>query len=140
MKKYKILKVCGFSLIELLITLTIISILAGISYPTYTRHITHTRRIQAEIALTDLATRLEQYYESNNSYQNATLANLGLNELTDGGYYKLVIDNSSENTYQISAIPLLNQAKTDAACGNLLLDQNGNKKISGTEKIENCWH
>lgn len=137
--KIKNSKLLGFSLIELLIALTIIAILSSISYPVYTKHVTHIRRIQAEIVLTDLAAHLEQYYETNNSYQNATLADLGVSEFTEGSYYKLTIDNSTENSFQISATPLLNQAKIDIDCGNLSLDQTGNKKISGIGKSDECW-
>jgi len=129
----------GFSLIELLITLAIIGIITSIAYPTYTNHITHIRRTQAEIVLIDLAARLEQYYEKNNSYQNATLAELGVNALTDGNYYQLAIEHVNESAYQISATPRLGQAKSDNLCGTLFLDQNGVKKISGTCNLTDCW-
>lgn len=129
----------GFSLIELLITLAIIGTLTSIAYPSYTTHIAHVRRTQAEIVLIDLAARLEQYYEKNNSYQNATLSELGVGELTDGSYYQLAIENANENTYQISATPHLGQAKSDNLCGTLSLNQDGTKKNSGTSTMADCW-
>ncbi len=49
----------GFSLIELLIVLTIISILGAISYPIYGDHLVKTRRSFAAASLMDLVGYIE---------------------------------------------------------------------------------
>lgn len=128
----------GFTLIELLIALAIISILACISYPVYTEHLVKARRANAAIALFDLASRLEQFYAQNNSYLNATLDNLGFNQANIKNYYEIKLSTTTDS-YSLQANPLENQAKSDQECEALMLDQNGNKSISGNGKIENCW-
>jgi len=52
----------GFTLIELMITVVIIGILAGIAYPGYRNYVTQTRRSDAHIALTRIAAAQEKFY------------------------------------------------------------------------------
>jgi len=52
----------GFTLIELLITVMILGILVGVGYPSYTRHITETRRSDATINLTRIAALQEKFF------------------------------------------------------------------------------
>jgi len=126
----------GFSLIELLITLAIIGILVGLAYPRYNQHLITVRRTYAIAALTDVAARLEQYYAANNTYAGATLNNLGVPEIN---FYQLQITQATADQYSVSAIPQKQQAQDDSDCGTLILDQEGNKKITGKGKIATCW-
>ena len=59
MKKYG---ANGFTLMEVMITVVIVAILAGIAYPSYTRFVTETRRSEATIALTQLAAQQEKFF------------------------------------------------------------------------------
>lgn len=129
----------GFSLMELIIVLAIISILAGLAYPHYNQHLITARRAYATVALTDLAARLEQYYTHKNSYAGATLAELGVSDANYKNYYQLKIDQTTNDQYTISAIPQNKQAQDDSDCGTLSLDQAGNKNITGRGKTEECW-
>src|SRR5574339_351791 len=58
----------GFSLVELLIIVAIISILAGMAYPSYTDYMRKSRRSDGKTLLTGIAARQEQYYLDNKSY------------------------------------------------------------------------
>lgn len=68
----------GFTLIELMITVVIISILAAIAYPSYTRYVIQTRRSDAQIAIQQMANRLEKFFGYCNTYMSG-----GANFITD---------------------------------------------------------
>jgi type IV pilus assembly protein PilE len=58
----------GFTLIELMITLTVLTILISIAYPAYRSYTTQARRADAKIALQQVANRLEKFYSYCNTY------------------------------------------------------------------------
>jgi type IV pilus assembly protein PilE len=129
----------GFSLLEILITLAIISILASFCFPLYSQHLTEERRLEAKIALEKLAATLENYYTVHNTYQNANLAQLGFSTFIANNNYKLAIIISAENAFTLTATPLANQAQQDILCKTLTLNSNGVKSISGNGKLSDCW-
>lgn len=130
----------GFTLIELLIVFAIIGILIAVAYPAYTHHLVKARRTEAQIALLDLAARMEQYYsENNHSYANASLAKLKISETTTNNFYALAITQVTPVTYVLLAEPLGIQAERDAACASLTLDQLGRKGATGTASSTMCW-
>lgn len=124
---------------ELLIVLAIIGILMGLAYPRYRQHLITAHRAYATVSLTDLAARLEQYYTQNNSYAGATLDKLDISDAKYKNYYQLKITQATNDQYTISAIPQNHQAQEDTDCGTLILDQTGNKNITGSGTIEECW-
>lgn len=128
----------GFSLLELITVLTIISLLIIIGYPLYTQHVLKTHRTQAEVALLDIASGMERYYATHNTYAGADLAAVGVNEYTANGLYQLEIAYSNETDYLLYARPLAAQL-SDTQCGILSLNALGVKGISGTGKIKDCW-
>jgi type IV pilus assembly protein PilE len=141
MCKTTTLTFCGFSLLELLITVTLLSILFTLAYPVYTHHLVHVRRAQAQVALLDISTRMEEYYAANNySYSKVSLTALGINDAyVSGDFYLLAIDSAEDNAYKISAVPQAAQARDDVACGSLFLNEKGEKDVSGKGSPEECW-
>lgn len=61
----------GFTLIEVLVVLTVLSILAAIGVPQYSRYVQRGRVVEATQALSDYRVRMEQWYQDRRSYQFA---------------------------------------------------------------------
>lgn len=122
----------GFSLFELLLVLTIISLLSAIAYPIYTHAIIKTRRTEAKLALINLANRMEIYYlENKHSYANATLNKLHFNEKTEKNFYKLSL-NSTNYTYTLIATATF----PDPECQSFMINELGEKTNTGKSQ---CW-
>lgn len=58
----------GFTLIELLVVIAIVAILAAIAVPAYSDYVKRGRIQEATSALSDGATRMEQYFQDNRRY------------------------------------------------------------------------
>lgn len=58
----------GFTLIELMITVAIVAILAGVAYPAYTEHVRKGKRAEARAALLNLLQQQERYMTQRNTY------------------------------------------------------------------------
>jgi type IV pilus assembly protein PilE len=127
----------GFSLLELMIVLIIVSILAAISYPLYQQHVLKTRRALAKVALLRLATSLERYYLSNNSYKDAKFEDLGIPAMVADNHYQLELPTATSDTFVIRAVPINGQT-ADRSCGVLALNQSGEKFISGNGLLADC--
>lgn len=140
----------GFSLIELVIAMAIVAILVAIAYPSYHNYIVNARRTDGQTALLDLASRMEQYYSENHTYQTATIAAGGATDVMDSatspeGWYVLSISNATPTTYTLQATPQNSQATGDTRCQTLTLNQLGIKDITAgpagapTSTAEACW-
>src|SRR5579872_1815865 len=92
---YKLNQHSGFHLLELLIAIAIISLLATLSIPLYSQYIVQERRLEAVQVLSKLAIAMEEYHVDQNSYVDATLAELHFSELIVDGYYQLAIASAS---------------------------------------------
>jgi type IV pilus assembly protein PilE len=58
----------GFTLIEVMVTVAIIAILAGVALPSYSAYVQRSKVPPAFDALSSLATRMEQRYQDTGSY------------------------------------------------------------------------
>lgn len=128
----------GFSLLELLVVLIIISILTTTAYPLYTAHVLKAHRTEATHGLLELSAKLELYHLVHHSYHGATIDNLQFNTSNTHEFYQFSITQADDETYHIQADPYGNQIK-DKSCGSYYYNQAGEKNISGEAKISNCW-
>ncbi|OGT54417.1 MAG: hypothetical protein A3F43_04865 [Gammaproteobacteria bacterium RIFCSPHIGHO2_12_FULL_42_10] len=129
----------GFHLIEILITLVIVFILTTMSLPIYSHYMVSTRRLAAKTALSTLSIAMERYHFLHDSYENATLEQLHLQNTANTQDYQLQIQRANQQTYQIAAIPQNNQAQKDQHCGALILNEKGERSITGSGTHEECW-
>jgi type IV pilus assembly protein PilE len=135
----------GFTLIELMITVAIVSTLAAIALPAFNSQIRKSRRTEARTTLLDLAARTERLYSVTNTYFGTTTAGqlnpVDLGYLsTDawpltvgGGYYRISV-NSSATTFTFTATAIGAQAN-DTQCATFSVDNTGNQ--SATDPA--CW-
>jgi type IV pilus assembly protein PilE len=142
----------GFTLIELMVTVTIVAILAAIAYPSYVNSITKTRRRAAEACLSQFATYMERFYTTNLRYDQdlsgtpmntAALLQLNLDcasAQNTGQYYDYQLKTVSPSAYLLTANAKGAQASRDPSCRTLSLDQTGARTSSdGTNSTSSCW-
>ncbi|HEX9690464.1 MAG TPA: type IV pilin protein [Gemmatimonadales bacterium] len=61
----------GFTLIEALIVVIIMSVLAAIAYPAYTDYVIRSGLAEARTALADMRARMEHYFQDNRTFVGA---------------------------------------------------------------------
>ena len=64
-------RTAGFTLLEVLITVTIVGILAAVALPSYEYVITRSRIIEATTALGDMRSQMEKFFMDNRTYDLA---------------------------------------------------------------------
>lgn len=122
----------GFTLIEILVVVAILGILASIAYPSYSQHVSKTRRTEAKTELLDLASRMERFYANRSTYVGADAQFSPGN--TEHGFYSISIAETA-TSYTLSAAPA--NAQTDDECGTLTLNSQGIKGAA-LATLE-CW-
>lgn len=86
----------GFTLIELMIVVAIISILAAIAVPNYNEYVMRGRLMEAVTGLSDMRAKAEQYFQDNRTYDGA------LGVCSAGGAN--LPDNSSKKFFDFSCV------------------------------------
>jgi type IV pilus assembly protein PilE len=104
----------GFTLIELMITVAIVSVLATVGMGSYTTYITKSRRADAQAVLLNLAQFMERVYTENNTYKpggnNPTLPYTESPIDGSSKYYNLTLSASTATSFTLRATPKNSQA------------------------------
>jgi len=130
----------GFTLLEVLIAVVIVGVLASIALPSYQNQIHKTRRSDAKSALVGAAGQMERYFTERGTYATATLGSASgavYPSTTQNGYYTLSFSNLAATSYKLKATPA--GAQVGDQCGALTYDDQGNKGITGTAPMDQCW-
>jgi type IV pilus assembly protein PilE len=149
----------GFTLIELMIVITIMIILAMVAIPNYNSTVTKSARAEARSTLYQIAQLQERFFTTNNTYlcfnaTGCTTTPTGWKNYSGSSYAKRkyainttarsgtlscagdTVTNTIANSFVITATPANGFADTE--CGSLTLDNcgiTGNSVTSAT----NCW-
>lgn len=136
----------GFTLIELMLALTLVAILAAIALPSFIDSVRAGRRSDAITSLAQLQQAEERWRSEHASY-SASLSELGLKSASAGGWYALAIESASDSGYVLAAT-VANAQLGDTACQLLRLkQQDGEVSYTAVDSTGNessaaanrCW-
>lgn len=133
----------GFTLIELMVVVTVVGILAAIAIPSYQESIRKGRRGQAKADLVELAQMLERFRTVNGSYLNRKNGGgqydlpLTQSPRTGTAYYQLQAAVRTDSAFTLQAVPVEGGPQVEDRCGTLSINQAGTKTATGGG--EECW-
>lgn len=117
----------GFSLIELMITVAVVALLAGVAYPSYTNHVIRTKRSAAQAQMLDIANRQQQFLLANRAYASTTdLANSGFTlpkDVSSNYGYSITVGATTVPSFTVTFTP----TGAQAVDGVLTLNSEGAK-------------
>ncbi|MDF1654968.1 MAG: type IV pilin protein [Coxiellaceae bacterium] len=111
----------AFSLLELLITLSIIGLLSAIGYPSYQHHLHTVYRQKTRVQMHRIALQLERYYSQHHSYQGAVIP-------LQNKYYRFTLTVNKKHHYLLKAVPKIHH--NNGLSGALTLNSIGRSELS----------
>lgn len=130
----------GYTLIELVVVVSIVALLATFAVPTYRNYLLRSHRVEAKAALLALAAAQEKFYLQQHRYAShaeldtAPPAGLGLRAITANGSYVIAIDAVDAAGFAASATATGQQAE-DTSCTVFTLNQ---AEVKGATSAT-CW-
>ncbi|MDD5247664.1 MAG: type IV pilin protein [Rhodocyclaceae bacterium] len=129
----------GFTLIELMIAVVIVSILSVIALPAYNDYIKRSKIPDATSNLAGKRVQQEQFFQDNRTYVNGTGCNGGATDTTTSQYFNFSCTGVTTTTYTLTAT-----GKASMAGFTFTVDQSNAKATTavpagwGTAPIS-CW-
>ncbi len=133
----------GFTLIELMITVAIVAILAGVAVPAYEKYVTRSKLSSAFSGLTAINLAMQQYYQDNRSYLDVTSSSTpdpypcATANLPSSEYFSFTCTTSSSNANAFTATAI--GTSSDLTAGQALtytINQDGTR---ATSKVPSGW-
>jgi type IV pilus assembly protein PilE len=143
----------GFTLIELVITITIIAILAAIAYPAYQDSTRSSRRAGAQALMLELVQWMERFYTEHHRYDQ-TRAGVAVavpvefsrspSSAAQPKFYDITLVGAdlTASTFTVQAAPAAGSGQDKDYCGTLTLNQAGVQGIDTTHAgitAADCW-
>ncbi|MGI9329976.1 MAG: type IV pilin protein [Gammaproteobacteria bacterium] len=141
----------GFTLIELMITVVILSVVLGIGIPSYRQFVERGNRADGTTALLRLATAQERFFITNGTYATAAQmpvappAGLGMDG-TERGFYALNIAPGAGGIatgYTASATVVGGESQEgDDNCDIFTVNERGQRAAftdGGADSTDDCW-
>lgn len=128
-------RVKGFSLIELMVSVSIIGIVSALAYPSYVGYVSSSLRTEGQTELLRLANLEEQYYVDFRTY-TVDLKLLGEESTaiyTENKNYYIRVEIADASEFEMRAYAKEEQATNDSDCTPLTITHAGEKGPEG------CW-
>jgi len=135
----------GFSLVELMIAVFIISVLTALAYSAYQDSVVRSRRAAASACLVEVQQFMERFRTTNLRYDIARNGAAVPAPACGAGadvtnFYNIDFSVAPTATaYTVRATPTGGQLAQDTRCGTLTLNQAAVRTKSGTGTLDECW-
>lgn len=129
----------GITLLELMITVAIIAIIAGVAYPSYRSQVVKSNRTEAKTALMRAAQEYERCYTHVRTYVGCAGVTTGA---TQSNLYSIAnaAGSPTANAFTLTATPQGSQA-SDADCARFTMTQ-ATRSATRSDNSDNtaaCW-
>lgn len=148
----------GFTLIELMVVVSVATILTIVAVPSYLNTVRKSHRTEAKSILLDIAGREERYLATNGSYSSNpqdlgfSFTSWGTGQTVGSGYYQISLSNvnaatassttaaATPATFLFTATAINGQAK-DTQCATFTVNQAGVQSSfnSSAAATTGCW-
>jgi type IV pilus assembly protein PilE len=143
MKKQK-----GFTLIELMIVVSVVAILSSIAYTSYQKSVMKSNRAEAKADLNLVAGRLQGCYSLYGSYVTSVcnvytqMNGSGVINSTGRGYYEIDLVSATTSAYTLEAVPIKTPQTKDKECAKMQLAHTGARSAKNdvnNDSTSVCW-
>ena len=145
----------GFTLIELIIAMTIVVILASVALPAYSGYVARARRADARTQLMQVAQFMQRFYAANDSFAQDRAGNAVIDQMpaslkqspeSGNKLYALAIPAATLNAagYEIRMVPVAGASMANDPCGTLTLTSTGVRGVlagaGAAGSRDTCWN
>jgi type IV pilus assembly protein PilE len=134
--KFRIARLAGFTLIELMVAVAIVAILTALALPAYTNYVIRGKLVAGTNALANMRAQMEQYYQDNRTYVTVSAPSIVTpcvaNAVTPSSGNSFSVGCSAAADAPTATTYTLRATGTGAVAGAVFtIDQGGNMTTAG---------